>query len=224
MDRLTPFPTNKNTVHINGLCTGTNTMSDMTCVKQSDHLLTTSTTYVAGYRCESVALYWSTCALAIALQIGSNYIYVKSSQATREALHEGDAKDRMQYVWKLVGFTLISMAIYIVNILLILGANIGVLISVLIGNIIGTVVSVLSEKADKARTAIEIVTMIKEYKSLDGKDKAERTNDEKNHLEMIEKAREELNMFLSINNDVKIQENITSVVSPVEDTIDSFTF
>ena len=196
-------------------------MSEMTCVKQSDHLLTTSTTYVAGYRCESVALYWSTCVLAVALQIGSNYIYVKSSQATREALHE-DSQNRTQYVWKLVGFTLLSMAIYIVNILLILGANIGILISVLIGNIIGTVVSVISEKADKARTAIELVTMVKEYNML--KKKTSMTTDERSHLTMIRKAQASLNELLA---DVDLKTNDSSVDSsivPSSETIDSFTF
>lgn len=175
-------------------------MSDITCTKQSDHLLTTSTTYVAGYRCESVGLYWGTCVLAILLQIGSNYIYVKSSQATREALHEKNG-ERTKYVWKLVGFTLISMAIYIANILLILGANIGILVSVLIGNVAGTVISVISEKSDKARTAIELVTMIKEFEDLKTRvsgDACKGLNcDEKEHLDMIHKAQDSLRKFIN---------------------------
>lgn len=177
-------------------------MSDITCVQQSDHLLTTSSTYVAGFRCESVGLYWGTCVLAIFLQIGSNYIYVKSSQATREALHEQTDK-RSPYVWKLVGFTLISMAIYIVNILLILGANIGILVSVLIGNVAGTVISVVSEKSDKARTAIELVTMIKEFNELVKRENVEDpckglTCEEKDHLAMIRNAQTHLQKFLQV--------------------------
>lgn len=197
-------------------------MSDITCTKQSDHLLTTSTTYVAGYRCESVGLYWGTCVLAILLQIGSNYIYVKSSQATREALHEKNG-ERTKYVWKLVGFTLISMAIYIANILLILGANIGILVSVLIGNVAGTVISVVSEKSDKARTAIELVTMIKEFEDLKARvsdDACKGLNcDEKEHLDMIRKAQDSLREFINASPPKQSQVSAPDVVG-----IETFSF
>ena len=45
---------------------------------------------------------------------------------------------RMKYIRKLLFYTLLSMIMYIVNILLILGANLGILSAVLVGNLIGT--------------------------------------------------------------------------------------
>jgi hypothetical protein len=84
---------------------------------------------------------------------------------------------------------------------LILGANIGILVSVLIGNVAGTVISIVSEKSDKARTAIELVTMIKEFEDLETRVSGDACKglkcDEKEHLQMIRKAQRSLREFIN---------------------------
>ena len=177
-------------------------MSDPVCVQETEHLLTTSITYVAGYKCTSELLYWGIFVLAIFLQIGRNLIWVKSAQATREALHESN-KDgsRTPYLWELVGYTIVSMALYIANILLILGANIGILCAVLIGNVAGTVWSISNEHPDKTRTAHGLRAMIKEYDALNsrvGQSGCQKLScEEEKHLKDIKAAKSELQQFLT---------------------------
>ena len=150
----------------------------MSCIKETNHLMTTDTTWIAGYKCTSPGLYVGICFLAVLLQIGRNFVWTKTSQATREALHEpvegkgffgaccSCSGKRMAYIRKLLLFTLLSMLMYIINILLILGANLGILASVLVGNLLGTWLSVSLQKQDKARTAISLKTMVHEYNQL----------------------------------------------------------
>jgi hypothetical protein len=186
--------------------------------------MTTDTTWVAGYKCTSSGLYVATCFLAVFLQIGRNFVWTKTSQATREALHEpvegkglfgacfSCSGKRMAYIRKLLMFTLISMLMYIVNILLILGANLGILGSVLIGNLLGTWLSVSLQKQDKARTAISLKTMLNEYNQLENikqngrpaqnstrrisRNNTKLTNEEKEHLETLKETRKLLKDFI----------------------------
>lgn len=165
------------------------------CIKETNHLLTYDTAWVAGYKCTSIALYFTILGLAVVLQIGRNFIWTKTSQATREALHEpveGEgvfgacfscSGKRMAYIRKLLLYTLVSMILYIINILLILGANLGILSAVLVGNLMGTWLSVSLQKQDRARTAISLKTMVDEYNNLI--DKKMITLEEKEHLKTL---------------------------------------
>ena len=195
----------------------------ITCEKETNHLLTMDTTWIAGYKCTSTGLYIGVCFLAIFLQIGRNFIWTKTSQATREALHEpiegrgmanaccNCSSKRMYYIRKLLWFTLLSMFMYIVNIMLILGANLGILASVLIGNLLGTWLSVSLQKQDKTRTAMSLKTMVHEYEELidiqnngrkdtDSSQRRRRSvglsKDEKDHLKTLEQTRKKLKQFL----------------------------
>ena len=177
------------------------------CIKESNHLLTYDTTYVAGYKCTSMYLYFTILGVAILLQIARNFIWTKTSQATREALHEpieGEgcfgaccscSSSRMAYIRLLLFYTLISMCLYIVNILLILGANLGILGAVLLGNVLGTWLSVSLQKQDKARTATTLKTMIDEYYELRAKNMI--TMEEKKHLERLEEMKFLMRNFIN---------------------------
>lgn len=137
------------------------------CIENSNNLLTVDTSWIAGYECKSTALYVTLLFVTIGLQIASNYIWVAHAQATREALHEQiGSKGRCHYTGALLWYTLLSMVIYICNILLILGANLGVLCAVLIGNLLGTWLSVAHQSMDRSRTAMLIKTMVAEYDDL----------------------------------------------------------
>lgn len=177
------------------------------CVKETNHLLTYDTTWVAGYKCTSMTLYFTILGVAVLLQIARNFIWTKTSQATREALHEpieGEGcfgaccscnSARMAYIRQLLFYTVVSMILYIINILLILGANLGILGAVLLGNVLGTWLSVSLQKQDKARTATTLKTMIDEYYELRAKNMI--TMDEKKHLERLEEMKYLLRNFIN---------------------------
>ena len=186
------------------------------CVKETDHLLTYDTAWVAGYKCTSIELYFIILGVAVLLQVGRNFIWTKTSQATREALHEpveGDGcfgaccscgSSRMKYIRKLLFYTLLSMIMYIVNILLILGANLGILSAVLVGNLIGTWLSVSMQKQDKSRTSIELKTMIDDYNYLKNNEKLygpdSLSEEDVKHMVNIEDTRSAMQRFLMDTN------------------------
>ena len=183
---------------------------ELQCVKETDHLLTYDTTWVAGYKCTSSVLYFSIVGFAILLQIARNFIWTKTSQATREALHEpveGEGtcgacfscgSTRMAYIRQLLFYTVLSMILYIINILLILGANLGILGAVLVGNLLGTWLSVALQKQDRARTATLLKTMVDDYDHLK---KLKMWNEEEHgHIKRLEITKRKLRDFLDSEN------------------------
>jgi len=187
------------------------------CIENSNNLLTVDTSWIAGYECKSTALYVILLFITIGLQIASNYIWVANAQATREALHEQiGSKGRCHYTGALLWYTLLSMVIYICNILLILGANLGVLCAVLIGNILGTWLSVTHQSMDRSRTAMLVKTMVAEYDDLVKRQRHVRqlvvgglrlgvvqscqgalTEEQQQHLAILEETRTALRNFVS---------------------------
>ena len=166
----------------------------MTCTKTSNSLLTFDTTYIAGYECVSEPLYFCICGVAILIQVGRNFVWTKNSQAMREALKTPISR-RMGYIHTLLWYTLLSMLLYIGNILLILGSNLGILLSVLIGNLLGTYLSIAWQKADKARTAQLLKTMVDEYNELE-KRAGYLTGEERIHLKNLKETQGALYNFL----------------------------
>lgn len=189
------------------LTSSSDNIMDIQCVKETNHLLTYDTTWVAGYKCTSMYLYFTILGVAVLLQIARNFVWTKTSQATREALHEpieGEGcfgaccscnSARMAYIRLLLFYTVISMCLYIINILLILGANLGILGAVLLGNVLGTWLSVSLQKQDKARTATTLKTMIDEYYQLRSKNMI--TMEEKRHLERLEEMKFLMRNFIN---------------------------
>ena len=181
------------------------------CVRQSNNLLTVDTTHIAGYECTSGWLYAGVCVIAILIQIGQNFIYTKASQATREALHEPQGDERTPYIVRLLWYTFLQMMLYICNILLILGGNLGILSCVLVGNLAGTYLSLREEKADKARTAIQLTTMIKQYNDLVTNGRC-LTDEDRSHLQSLEETKALLRSFMA--KDVVIVHRTARSITP----------
>lgn len=169
-------------------------MDDLTCVKTSNSLLTFDTTYIAGYECKSEILYFCICGVAVLIQIGRNFVWTKNGQAMREALKTPISR-RMGYIHTLLWYTLLSMLLYIGNILLILGSNLGILLSVLVGNLLGTYLSIAWQKSDKARTAQLLKTMVDEYNELNNR-VGYLTAEEQKHLKNLKETQGALYNFL----------------------------
>lgn len=184
------------------------------CERQSSNLFTVDTTHIAGYDCHSGWLYAGVCIIAVLVQIGQNFIYTKASQATREALHEPQGDERTPYIVRLLWYTFLNMMLYIFNILLILGGNLGILVCVLIGNLAGTYLSLREEKADKARTAIQLTTMIKQYNDLVATQSNGRclTDEDRSHLQSLEETKALLRSFIA--KDVVIVHRTAQSITP----------
>lgn len=184
------------------------------CERQSGNLLTVDTTHIAGYECHSGWLYAGVCIIAILIQIGQNFIYTKASQATREALHEPQGDERTPYIVRLLWYTFLNMMLYIFNILLILGGNLGILVCVLIGNMAGKYLSLRQEKADKERTAIQLTTMVKQYNKLVAKRSNGTcfTDNDKGHLQSLEETKALLRSFMA--KDVIVVHRTTRNITP----------
>lgn len=168
---------------------------NVTCEEKSDLLLRYDLTYIAGYECTSIGLYITILFIACIIQVARNFLWTKSAQASREALHQR-RELRSQYISLLLTYTFINMVLYICNVLLILGSNLGVLISILVGNMIGTYLSMSWQKADKARLGTQLVTMVKEYNKLYSR-KGVLDQEQRKQLERLESARKMLNEFIS---------------------------
>ena len=120
-------------------------LSGDSCHSQSN-LFDTSTTTLFGSVCNNSAMFWIVCLLAVLIQIGRNILWIKNSQATREALKE---KSNERNLVPLMMYTFANTSLYIFSILVILGGNLIVLLAVLVGNLIGVALSMSEQDADK---------------------------------------------------------------------------
>ena len=82
------------------------------------------------------------------------------------------------------------------NVLLILGSNLGILGSILVGNMIGTYLSMSWQKADKTRLGTQLITMVHEYKELLSR-RGILSPEERIYLKRLETSRELLSEFVS---------------------------
>lgn len=168
---------------------------DVQCKKDSDVLLTYDITYIAGYECTSVGLYVIILFVACVIQVIRNFLWTKSAQASREALHQ-QRGSRGRSISILLTYTFFNMILYIMNVLLILGSNLGILASILVGNMIGTYLSMSWQKADKTRLGTQLITMVHEYKDLLSR-RGILSPPERLHLKRLETSRELLSEFVS---------------------------
>ena len=143
----------------------------MSCVATNGDSLLSLKTHVAGWECEGWFLYALVIIFTIFLQIVRNRIWAISGQAGREALHTSKgSEERWYYIRVLLFYTFLSTTLHIVNILLILGSNLGILLAVLIGNMAGTLYAYTRQPADKHRTSEELSDMIKKFMELNRKE------------------------------------------------------
>lgn len=153
-------------------------MSGDSCHTESN-LFDTTKTYLFGSVCTNSVMFWIVCLIAILIQILRNILWIKSSQATREALKEKSEKRKLG---PLLLYTLASSILHILSILVILGGNLVVLAAILIGNLLGVVLSMSEQDADKER----MTTALKNIQCRWNKLNASRTLTEKEEQEFEE--------------------------------------
>lgn len=113
--------------------------------------------------------------IALVLQIAANFIWIQSSQATRELLQKpiserGNALDFNSLMGRNVMWTIISTIVWIIRIIMVMGSNIYIFIVVLIGNVIGVIWTNSKQKRDHIDyLADDIFTMIRRKKTCDKK-------------------------------------------------------
>jgi uncharacterized membrane protein len=154
-----------------------------TCSNESN-LWESSRTHLFGSECEGTGMFVIVCILAILVQIARNVIWVKNSQATREALKMDSDKRNRRIILNLLLYTFASTALYIFSILIILGGNMFVLLCVLVGNLLGVAFSMTEQDADKERLTTAIAQLKCTWEELSSKT---RTNEEEiEYKEMVE--------------------------------------
>lgn len=113
--------------------------------------------------------------IALTLQIAANFIWIQSSQATRELLQKpiderGNPFNFSTLAGVNVMWTIISTIIWIMRIILVMGSNVYIFIVVLIGNVIGVIWTNSRQKRDHIDyLADDIFTMIRRKNTCDQK-------------------------------------------------------
>ena len=129
------------------------TLSGNSCHAQNNLFDTTQTT-LFGSRCTSSIMFWIVCLMAILIQVARNKLWIKNSQATREALKKEKTNRSLTPI---LLYTLANTSLYILSILVILGGNLIVLFCILLGNMIGVFMSLSEQDADKERIATALL-------------------------------------------------------------------
>ena len=102
---------------------------------------------ILGLQLDGGGWFFSMLVLALALQIGANFVWTKNSQVTRELMQLPKNK-REKLIGPSILWTALSTTIYITRVVLIGGNNLWIFLVVLIGNVIGTYWSQQEQKAD----------------------------------------------------------------------------
>ncbi len=159
-------------------------MSGDSCHAENN-LFDTSKTNLFGSVCTSNVMFWIVCLLAILIQIGRNILWIKNSQATREALKEKSARRNL---FPLMMYTLASTILHILSILVILGGNLIVLGAIMIGNLLGVALSMSEQDADKERMTTALKNMQCRWDTLNSSDKL--TEEERKEYEELKNIKE----------------------------------
>ena len=176
-------------------------MSGDSCHAENN-LFDTTKTYLFGSICTNSIMFWVVCLLAILIQIGRNILWIKNSQATREALKENRSKRNLV---PLMLYTLASTSLYILSILVILGGNLIVLAAILIGNLLGVLLSMSEQDADKERMTTALKKIQHRWDTLDGADNL--TDKQKQEYEELKNIKEWVKSWISdqqtLNNELE---------------------
>lgn len=123
---------------------------DQMCHEFSHSFTDFSSSYIVGYKCDSVGLFIAIVVAAVALVVGQNVLATKEGQASRLALttRKGSA-ERGQIIWTLLWYTFLSSVLGTVHVLLVVGANVAVLGALMVGNLLGVWWSYHEQKADE---------------------------------------------------------------------------
>lgn len=152
---------------------------DGTCSAEDSSLFETHKTYLFGNECTNSVMFWIVCILAIIIQIARNILWIKNSQATREALKVNTSKRDFGVMLPLLLYTFASTSLYIFSILIILGGNMIILFCILIGNLVGVALSMSEQDADKERLTTAVINMRSSWEKLSKKNYKDLTKQEK---------------------------------------------
>ena len=102
------------------------------------------------FDCTEIWVFWVFVVGAFGVQVGRNQVWIKSSQANREALNTKiGSKARTTLILWLLWYTLVSFVLYIINFLLIVGGNLYFMLAILAGNLFGTWWGMRQQTPDK---------------------------------------------------------------------------
>lgn len=168
-----------------------------TCSAENNSLFQTTKTNLFGNECENPAMFWIVCLLAILVQIARNILWIKNSQATREALKVKSDKRSFTLLLPLLLYTFTSTALYIFSILIILGGNMVILICVLIGNLSGVALSMSEQEADKERLTTAMINLKCKWEALQKEDPSKFNKDQLQEYKDLKEIKEWVQDWLS---------------------------
>ena len=114
---------------------------------------------ILGLELDGGGWFFAMLILALGLQVGANFVWLKNSQITRELMQLPRNK-REKMIGPSILWTALSTVIYIARVVLIGGNNLWIYLVVLIGNVIGTYWSQQEQKADHHLLADDIIKML----------------------------------------------------------------
>ena len=175
------------------------------CTSGESNFLTFDTTVIAGYTCNSVAIYILIWVVALIIQIARNFVWTQTSQVSRLALrYPVGSTERSFYIRQLLIHTLISFVLYIFSFLLIIGANLGILIAVLIGNLLGVYISMNRQQKDATPSiSVEMVDMLKEWDTIENNKNL--SGEQRKELDELRILRQELLNFLKASDSTAVK-------------------
>jgi len=176
-------------------------MSGTSCHVENNLFDMTQTT-LFGSVCHSSVMFWIVCIMAILIQVARNKLWIKNSQATREALKEKQSQRRLTPIML---YTLANTSLYILSILVILGGNLIVLICILLGNIIGVALSMSEQDADKERMTTALLNIQCRWKDL--KNKKTLSKEQEKEYQELKMLKEWVQEWLQETPNISNQEN-----------------
>lgn len=133
----------------------------------TDLFLCTDEVHILTYELKGSGYFILMLIVALGLQVAANYIWIQSSQVSREILQKdpnerGNPFDPHTLMGRSLLWTLVSTVLFIIRITLIMGSNFYIFLIVLVGNLFGTYYTQLSQKRDHVQyLADDIFQMIK---------------------------------------------------------------
>ena len=155
------------------------------CSTEENSLFQLDKTHLFGNECESSAMFWLVCTIAVLIQIARNILWIKNNQATRHALKVNSDQRSFALLLPLLTYTFISTSLYIFSILIILGGNMIILLFILLGNLLGVALSMSEQDADKERLATAMLRLKCQWDELSNKPKLSK-EERKQYKNMIE--------------------------------------
>lgn len=116
-----------------------------------DQFLCSSQIHILNYEIDGAGWFWGMIFIALVLQFLANYVWIQSSQNSRELLQLAPGDRGSFFTGKLgwsMYWTIISTLIWIARIILVMGSNLYIFIFVLIGNMGGVYYTQSTQKQD----------------------------------------------------------------------------